>query len=81
MLNISTAYTYKSRAAFELISIFLSFSFVYIFCIKDGKAEKIYNEFKDSELNNRKNRIIAWSVWLITFLMPIVLILIDKKRL
>lgn len=43
-----------------------------------GKSKAIFQEFISHPLNTKKNRIICWIIWVVSFLSPMVTAVIHK---
>lgn len=57
---------------------FILLLMLYQVLVRKGKSEEIYKEFISHPLNTKKNRIICWIIWVVIFLTPMVVAMINK---
>ena len=68
-----------SFARFAIVGLFLAFSVIMQrVLISGGKYHAIFEEFEDHSINTKSNRAACWFIWIITFVAPIALSVIQK---
>ncbi|WP_342644716.1 hypothetical protein [Mucilaginibacter sp. CSA2-8R] len=80
IIKFCTGYIFINRINAAIFSA-LMFTFIYLSFVKNGKAERIYDEFKNSEINTMRNRTLAWVVWGLTAFAVVALLIIDREVL
>ena len=66
-------------ARLALVGLFLAFSAtMQRVLISSGKYHAIFKEFEDHPMNTKSNRMACWFIWIVTFIAPITLSIIQK---
>jgi len=74
--NLQGIYSYAKLGLIGL-SILLGVILQYTL-IASGKYNLIFQEFEDHPMNTKSSRIACWSIWILTFISPIILAVIQK---